>query len=496
MSKDRWYQIKALEAMLDTPQDKNPVVVLPTGSGKTRVIKRYTEEFDGKILVLSHVKEILQQNFESIPGAGLWSAGLGVKHQERVTVAGIHSVYRDPSRFKGVKRVIIDECHMVGDAGMYREVLKYLNAPCIGLTATPYRLNGGYIYGQDESLFSHVCYNVPVNKLQEQGYLAELDFYGAFNEEFKTDGIRVQGGDFSLSDMSLAYNRSAITNKIVDNLSIYIDTHKHWLIFGIDIKHAEEIAETLAWAGVSAAAVHSKSPRDEAIQDFKAGRIQALVNVNILTTGFDYPEVDLLVPMRMTNSPVLHVQMLGRGLRIAPGKTICTVKDFAGNAKRLGMIDEVEVAGRGKRGNGGSAFLKTCPECEQLVHPSVRVCTCGYKFPFRHNLSSKAYTPSKKWHPITGVHYHLHKKPGKPNSVRITYISGVRTFTDWVFLEHTGWAGKKSRYWLSRRWLDKATTPKTSQELIARSSQILKPTQIYVKEGGKYPEILDTRFEK
>lgn len=474
----------------------NGVVVLPTGSGKTLVMREFLSRFEGGVLLLSHVKEILQQNFEAaapIGSVALYSAGLSVKLVDRITVAGIQSVYNSSDLFGHVDIVLIDECHLVNDEGMYKELLDALDVPYIGLTATPYRLKQGYIYG-DAGMFDRKIYEAPIKQLQDDGYLSTFELVGSASNEMDTDGLATTGGDFNLKDASLRFNRSAVTEKIIDELIKYKADYKHWLLFAIDIKHAEQIAVCLNDRGITAEAVHSKSPRDETLLRFKAGKIQAVVNVNILTTGFDYPEIDLIAMLRPTKSPTLHVQALGRGLRTADGKSHCLIKDFAGNIGRLGFIDDIQIDKAVKKGKGGvNPFAKTCPECETIHPPAVRKCPCGYEFKFLHHLSTAAFTPPE-WFDVTGVFYSIHQKTGKPDSFKINYKCGMKNFTQYIMLEHGGYAAYKSKYQLQQRWPYSEKPPSTTAELYEKKDKLAIPKRIQIEHASKYPKILKTEW--
>lgn len=485
----RWYQTEAVNAMLAAKD--NSVVVLPTGSGKTLVMHSFVEQFPGRVLLLSHVKEILSQNFNTLAPlneVGLYSAGLGVKKIDRITIAGIHSVYANMQAFKA-DIVIIDECHMVSDTGMYKTVLAHLGCRYMGLTATPYRLKDGFIHGST-GMFDSVCYEAPVSKLTKQGYLCPLRTYGS-KQELDTQGIAIQAGDFKLKDMSLAFDRDVITSRIVGELSGYSTVYKHWLIFAIDIAHAENIASLLNQAGIMTEAVHSKSPRDQAILDFKEGKIQCLVNVNILTIGFDYPLIDLIGVIRPTKSTTLHVQMIGRGTRIAPGKDHCMVKDFAGNLKRLGMLDKVVPPTAMKKGKGGKPWTKECPQCQAIVHSATRVCSCGHKFSFQHHLQETAHVEVKsQWYKVKKVFYNLHHKQGSPTSMKVTYQCGMRMFSEWVTLDHKGYANRMALIWLSKRWKLHEPRPLTVKDLFNSTAKLWEPVEIKVDDSQKYPKIL------
>ena len=489
----RYYQSEAVEAMLACKT--NSVAVLPTGSGKSLVLRLFAERFKGKILILSHVKEILEQNFQTLTGMddiGLYSAGLGVKHIDRVTVAGIQSVHTYPEMFRDFDVVLIDECHMVSDQGMYHSLLNSLGIQYLGLTATPMRLKQGYIY--KHGMFDSLIYEASVQKLTKEGYLSKLTTYGS-GLEFDTTGVQSTGGDFKLNEMSIKFNRELVTSKIVASLKQYKEQRKHWLIFCIDIDHAEAVSVAMNKIGIVTEAVHSKSPRDQTLLDFKAGKIQAITNVNVLTIGFDFPSIDMVVVLRPTKSPTLHVQMLGRGLRKAPGKDDCLIKDFAGNIKRLGTIGNLQVDMDGavrKSKPGALPFLKECPDCEKLCAPAVRLCECGHKFVFRHHLSTTAYVEKKDpvWFKVTNVMYQRHKKAGKPDTIRVSYVCGMRVFNEWVLVGYDGYAGTKAKQWLLNRWTATSNPPMEVNEILKCTNLFRKPNHIQVDEIGKYPKII------
>ena len=488
----RPYQGDAVRAMLDC--EGNGVVVLPTGSGKTLVMREFVRLCGKRVLLLSHVKEILAQNLEclaGLPDVGLYSAGLKIQLIKHVTIAGIQSVYKKAHLFKSFDVALIDECHLINDEGMYHDFLEELGIPYIGLTATPYRLKQGYIY-ENSKLFDTKLYEAPVKQLTKDGYLSEIVMEGA-ETEMDTTGISLTGGDFNLKESSLRFDRKGMTDNIIKTLIPYKTRYKHWLLFCIDIEHAEHVAAALWEAGITAAAVHSKMDRDVSIDLFKSGDIQALANVNILTTGFDYPEIDLIVMLRPTKSPTLHVQAIGRGLRMAPGKEHCLVKDFAGNTGRLGFIDNLAPIGDAEKkgkGTGINPFSKTCPECYTISHPMVQVCPkCGHKFKFDHGLSLKAHVPPK-WYDVEQVYFDIHNKIGSPPILKVTYICGLKRFNSWVCIEHPGYAGHSAKYWVAKRWKGSDPAPTTVREAVDSKRWFSQPKRIQVDANAKYPKIL------
>jgi DNA repair protein RadD len=240
--------------------------------------------------------------------------------------------------------------------------------------------------------------------------------------------------------------------------------------------------------------------REAIINDFKAGRIQCLTNANVLTTGFNAPAVDLIAMLRPTKSAGLYVQIVGRGCRLAPGKTDCLVLDFAGNIARHGPIDAIKPK-TPKAGEDGDAPTKACPECDSIVHAAVRQCPdCGHMFPEPQiKIDAKASTLDilsggpPEWVPVTRVSYARHDKTGKPPSLRVDYWSGLSSHSEWVCIEHQGYARQKAASW----WANRAPglpLPRGVDEALAVSQRLKCPSQIAVRPSGRYTEIVGARF--
>lgn len=523
----RWYQVEAISACMDYLRDNpglNPLIVCPTGSGKSVIIAKIAELIDGiverdpnaVILVVSHVREILEQDAEELEGllgadrVGVYSSGLKRRERRQVTVAGIQSIHRKAHLFDKATHIIVDEAHLIppDGEGMYLSLFAELeHASIIGLTATPFRLGTGYLHKGKKKLFDELVYDVDIVKLIQQGYLSPLLTKGSKNE-LSTNGIKKVAGEFSTKQMEEKYDKYEKTRDIVGELLQYKEERKSWLLFAIGIEHAEHIAEQLRKQGVVAEAVHSNldgTVRKEFIHNFKLGRIQCLVSVATLTTGFNHPAVDLIGLIRPTNSPVLHVQMIGRGLRIAEGKENCLVLDFAGNIMRLGPINDVHVPIKGKGGKG-VAPVKCCPDCETHVPASATKCyICGHVFPINkeRKLSTRAYemeairnkkTVEPAWQEVKSVRYQKHFG-AKGESLKITYVCGMRMFNEWVAIGRGGRAGYMAdHFWTYRTRFGKHEgywPPKTVDEAIMRANkgELNAPIRILIKEDGKYPSI-------
>lgn len=521
MFEDRQYQIDCVEAWYRALiAECFPLVAVPTGAGKTIILCRLIQKWidahpDSNILVLSHTKEIVQQDYEALSvyfprfGLGIYSAGIGEKQVRKITVGGIQSVYKHPELFSKVDLVIIDEVHSVNhkNSGMYRTLLGQLNAKLGGMSATIYRTGHGYIHQGADRLFDTVAYDltslVNFNKLVRDGYLTKL-LSKAPECELDSTGVKKTGGDYNIKALADKHDRSEITNAAISEVIATAGDYKKWLVFAIDIAHCEHIWAELVKQGINAQFLHSQMDhdRDRTLDRFKYGSTRALVSVGMVTTGFDAPNVDLIVLLRPTLSPVLHVQMIGRGLRIAPGKDHCLVLDFAGNTDKLGPINNPIVKGKQQSDSGaakGEPPTKKCPECRCINFAIARYCEmCGFEFTYKTKLKPKAIeTPvvqgddANRWLPVDDVMYNIHNKIGKPPSLKVSYICGKQVFNEWVCFNHNGYAREKAVRWAERRLRHELQL--TTENVYRHSNHLEKPKFLKVKRG-KYVTITNTRF--
>jgi len=518
---NRWYQTEATNSLMKSleREDCHPIVVAPTGSGKSLMICDFIDRYltknpSARILVLSHIKEILQQDFDAIEEffdgmeVGLYSSGLESKIVKKITVAGIQSVWRRPELFKTVSIIIVDECHLVTirQDGMYRKLLSKLTAQYVGYTATHFRLGHGYIHIGEGRLFNEIAYDMSkpeiFNRLVDEGYLTKL-ITKATIMKMNTDGIAIRAKDFALDALSNRFDRDVVTDIAVEEIIEFGYNYKKWLIFAIDIEHAEHITTALCKRGINAAVVHSRmdEDRDAVVCGFREGKYRAVVNVDILTMGFNVPDIDLIAMLRPTHSPVIHVQAFGRGLRPYPNKTHCLCLDFAGNTMRLGPINDVVIKQKVKGKGTGEPIVKECPNCQALVHPAVKYCdVCGHQFVFKTSLSTKAGTVDvvrrtiTEWHKIDSIRYDLHNKEGKPASMKVTYRIGLQTFSEWICFDHEGYAKHQADNWVRFRAPLGMPDPEDVYQLYEWSPWLRKPTQVLVNFGEKFPRIKDAKF--
>jgi DNA repair protein RadD len=381
------------------------------------------------------------------------------------------------------------------------------NIRLIGLTATPYRMATGMICEPDH-LLNEICYEVGVKELIVQGWLCSLRTK-AGREKVDTDGLHVRAGEFIQSETEALMDQDKLVRSACEEIVGYTRDRHTCLIFASGIDHARHICEVLrAEHHVSCETVFGETPsreRDAVLERFRTRDLPYLVNVNVLTTGFDAPNIDCIAMLRPTMSPGLYYQMVGRGFRTDPSKRDCLVLDFGGNVMRHGPVDAVRITER--PGNGGEAPSKECPECHELVTAGYRVCpSCGYEFPppERRKHTARASTESILSSEVTvneyevqEVSYCVHQKrdadEDHPRTMRVEYCIGWQDYvSEFICFEHTGWARVKARSW----WRERSDwpVPDNADEAveIAQAGGLCKTHAITIRSvaGEKYARVV------
>ena len=522
----RPYQRAAIDALYDyfAGNTGNPLVVIPTAGGKSVVLAGFIREAitayaDTRVLVLTHVRELIQQNFMAMlrawpeAPAGIYSAGLSRRDiGAQILFAGIQSIHRHAMRVQRCDLVLIDEAHLLGrnDSGMYRSFLQQLNeinaglVKVVGFTATPYRLDSGMLHEGKDRLFTDIAYEVAVLEMMQQGYLCPV-VPKQTETQLDVGGVGSRGGEFIAKDLEAAVDRDEVTAAAVAEIVEHGAGRGSWLVFCSGVAHAHHVRDAIRAHDISCETVTGDTPgpeRDRILAAFKAGRLRCITNANVLTTGFDAPGTDLIALLRPTKSVGLYVQMVGRGTRLAEGKEDCLVLDFAGNTARHGPIDTVDGRKKEKAEEPGEAPVKVCPECQTINHASVRHCIeCDHEFPppaiqVAAKAASNALLSTQvvsTWLDVTGVGYARHEKLGKPASLRVTYQCGLACHSEWVCLEHTGFPREKAVGWWRRR-TEGLPTPATVDEALQQLQRLRRPTAIQVRPVGQYTEISAARF--
>lgn len=371
----RDYQQKASDAAVRFFADKrsmrNAIMVLPTGSGKSLVIADIAARLDGHTLVFQPSKEILEQNFRKLCSYGVldcsvYSASMGRKEVSRITFATIGSVINHPELFAHFKNIIIDECHLVNPKeGMYQSFLSMLRCKVLGLTATPYRLSSSRDFGSmlkfitrtRPRVFSEVIYQVQISTLLDMGYLAKLEYFALPPPTWDTSRLRVNttGADYTDKSVVAEYKRIdfygwlvSIVDRLLNNRKTGIK-RRGILVFTRFLEEAERLTGSIPGAAIVSGTT-PKAERERILEAFKSGGIPVVANVGVLTTGFDYPELDTVVMARPTMSLALWYQIVGRCIRPHPSKRSGWVIDLCGNLERFGEVRDLRLndMGNGK----------------------------------------------------------------------------------------------------------------------------------------------------
>lgn len=542
----RWYQQASVEAAWQflRTQVGSPVIVMPTGSGKSLVIAGLCYEaitkWHGRVIVVQHRKELIEQNTDKIKrlmpslDVGIYSAGLRSRDTEHdVVCCGVQSVFRKAEEFGRRDLVLIDEVHLVPSdgEGMYRTFLTELrrfnsHVRMIGLTATPFRTGEGKLTGADK-LFQKVCYDVPIKRLIDEGFLCQVTNQ-AGQSTLDTSGLHVRGGEFINHEVESLFNAGDNVQAACREIAANTTNRHSVLVFCSGVKHAERVQaelERLTQQQVGLVTGETLSmERAETLRRFRAGQLRYLCNVDVLTTGFDAPNIDAVCVLRATMSPGLFAQIVGRGFRVDPSKRDCLVLDFGENLKRHGPIDSPEFGQESQSKGTGEGPKKVCPNCQEEVPAGLAECGCGFAFPERkrgNNHETESDTESallveqvapQEWI-VESVDWSRHRKkkgtPDDPDTLRVDYVCTLadsgggnlsrETISEWVCLEHGGFARIKAAKWWRQHSL--APLPDDIDEAIElwQRGAVVMPERLTTQREGRWYRIvareLDERSE-
>ena len=538
----RPYQSEAVQAVYDHLQhrDDNPCVVIPTAGGKSLIIAQICSDavlrWGGRVLILAHVKELLQQNADKLHRLapqvdfGVYSAGLkSRKTKEPVIIAGIQSVHKKACALGRFDLILVDESHLLPESGegMYRTFMKEAkivnpNVRLIGFTATPYRLSSGMLC-KPENLLNHICYEKGIKELIHEGFLCRIHTKVPA-KKIDCSNIHVRNGEFRSEEVAELFSTDTAVQTICADILKNTANRKKILVFCADVAAAQLFqAKINELSGEEAGLVTGDTPsqdRAELLARFqdKSHNLYApinplrwLVNVNVLTTGFDAPAIDCVVLARPTMSPGLFVQMTGRGFRLYESKTDTLILDYGSNIQRHGCVDDIKIKTKNGGDGSGEAPIRECPDCHNVLPISISRCAeCGYVFPIREPEVKLDPTASKdgiisgqiteKEFPVLNVSYSKHFKkngtPDDPPTLRIDYEVGINEFVSkWVCPEHKGWAwsNKFVPWWTQRTDL---TPPTTVDDALYCSPYFAVPQRLTVIEtaGQRFAEVIEHDF--
>jgi len=370
----RTYQAEGINIAVDflrncKKDNYNGLQIYPTGSGKSVILANIAAGLDDKLVIFQPSKEILEQNYAKYTSygyrAGIYSASLGSSDIDQVTFATIGSVVSKPHLFRKFRYGLFDECHLVNpDEGMYRDFISANpQMKLCGFTATPYRLEAGaggaqlkWITQTTPRIFNKVLYYVQNDVLFDSGNLAPLDYY-SFNKIDRTAlKMNSSGTDFTEASVRSYLRQINFPRITVEYAYKILRSKKNLLIFSSTIEDAKIVSK-----GIPGSVIVTGDTRPEIrakyLNDFKAGRIRCVINVGVLTTGFDYPGLEAVLIARSTMSLALYYQIIGRVMRFfkyADG----TIKrgmvvDLGGNIEFFGKIETMKI----KQDSAGKFFI-------------------------------------------------------------------------------------------------------------------------------------------
>ncbi len=522
----RPYQSEAIAAVNAAlrERDDNPCIVLPTGSGKSLVMASLISQWvracpDFRVMVLAHRKELVDQNAEELIGidsslsVGVYAASLKRRDTlHNVTFAAIQSVAKKANDFPIQDVLIIDEADMipVKGEGTYRKFISDMknrnpSLRVVGLSATPYRMGSGPICHKDHIL-NWIPYESNIGDLIRDGYLSPIRTVEGEHSKLNLENVKKSRNDFNLKDLAMHVDKADVVAQAVKDMVQIVrrENRKSVAVFGIDIEHCKHIQKELRRYGIDAPCVFGSTKqkeRDELTEKFKQQQIQYLISVDTLNVGFNAKCVDVVAMLRPTLSKRVWVQSVGRGLRLFPTKQDCLVLDYGDNIMKHGPIDidegeQVKLAKCGQCENVFSRAVKKCPSCGWEIPPVQREIFEAEEERERQMHAAKAHAgmllAKPRWMPVNGVSLRLHRKAGKPDSVRVEYMCGMTVVKEWLLLDHGSYGISKARKWLSDRGLPMYESSADMLEHCtgAMIADVIK--SLLVRYEGKYLRIAAT----
>jgi superfamily II DNA or RNA helicase len=375
------------------------LAVSPTGSGKTIVaveLIRRTVARGGRALFVDHRREITRQTCDKLwraggLDAGVIQAGWPPRPGEPVQVASIQTLHVRAMRNRSLELrpadvLVLDEAHHARATTWEAVVAAYPAARIVGFTATPCRRDGLGL----GNIFDEMIEILSVAELIELGFLVPSRTFAPVRPDLT--GVRTRGGDYVESELASRMNTGRLVGDIAEHWLRHAE-RRRTVVFAVDVAHSVEIRDVFRRNDVLAEHIDGSTPvaeRDRILADLAAGRIDVVSNCMVLTEGWDCPEVGCLVLARPTKSLGLFRQMIGRGLRPAPGKSDVLILDHSGAVFRHGFVedpiawtlDEDERATNrvhAARGEAGGRELTTCPECSAVRYQGDPCPACGWR---------------------------------------------------------------------------------------------------------------------
>jgi DNA repair protein RadD len=526
----RDYQVDALLAIKRALTLKdNCLLQAPTGAGKTiifaNLIGLWIREFPKlRVMVLAHRQELVDQAFSKLVGEypDLYlktrraCAGLGkVELNQPITIGTYQTLVRREIT-KEIHLVIIDEAHRItpkNQKSSYKTLIENLRAinpetRILGVTATPWRLGSGYIFGGENDWFDVLDYSIDMKRLIDQGYLVPIRFKVSVSYGMAEDlsAVSTSHGEYSVGDLGGTMCKEVFIESAVESYEKYGENRRAVVVFAVTIEHGELLERAFRAKGLKVRLIHShmaQGTRKEILREFDRGEAEFLINVGILTEGWDSPKVNLILMARPTLSPGLYVQMIGRGTRIYEGKTDLLVLDLVNNSEKHGMPWDPYIKERRN-------FYKICPACKTLLTERLsRKCSeCGYEFPEPEAkpvmekplddvnqslmVDYNSYGQRVKVQSYEGYRYV--SKAGNKMIKLVVYTSkgAVNEFLD---IEGNGseYGRKKALMWWRARDNYNPDPPRSCEEAIKRLPDLHIPENVTIRRENGYYKVVEWR---
>lgn len=502
----REYQKTAVASALDALRlGCHPVISLPTGSGKALCLAALCQALPGRLLQTTHVKELLEQNyaellrFDPSQDVGLYSAGLERRDvRNRIIIGGVQSIYTrmDALQEAGAfQYILIDECHRIAprdaEAKMYSAVFAACpQAQRIGLSATPYRLDGGVLYGKPDSWFDVLAHETSMRALTPE-YLAPLR--GVLTaHDVDTTGVRTRQGEFVTGDVSQVACDDELVEQTVEELCWLARKRERWLIFCVDLAHTAMVTAALEKREVAVGTITGKTTSEEraaTLTAFREGQIRALTNCQVLTTGYNCPSIDCIAVIRPTASKSLFLQMIGRGSRKTDGKRDTSILDYGGNIERFAPLDDVWDIHKSPARVEKEAKEAAKKQQRQLAHATQASL-----------LDPMAEAAPALTIPVDAITYSLvpSKHPAQQGRTNLKVLYRLRSqihkwVSQFICLEYLGGARFHAARWFERR---QRPMPSSAHEALreAKAGKYVKPEAVVIRQEGKYMRVVVEQF--
>jgi len=369
--------------------NRRTLLVAPCGFGKTACfsyVASGVNQARKRVTILAHRSELLEQISDelklwNVPHGMLLGGMIGLP-RSNIVVASVQTLARRLKHYPAPDLIVVDEAHHCSVDSQYDHIISaFPSARVLGVTATPCRLDGR---GLGE-MFDDMVVGPSVAELIALGRLSPFEVYAPSSPDLS--GVHRRAGDYVKSGLEQVMDKPKITGNAVEYYK-KLAYGKRGVAFCVSVKHAMDVAEEFRNAGFRASHVEGRMKDDERariIEKFRVGDLDILTSADLISEGFNVPNIEVAIGLRPTQSLSLFIQQNGRALRLAPGKTKAIIIDHAGNTLRHGFIDdhrEWTLDGADEKRAKGEAVprIQTCPACF-AVHKPAPVCVkCGHVY--------------------------------------------------------------------------------------------------------------------